>query len=95
MGLEPYLLTGSLKAILHQRLVRSADEKGRFPLAELLLPGGAFRKAVLARADADALFAAAKDDGMEPLIGAAKRAMEHGIITESGLNHALGKQGSS
>jgi general secretion pathway protein E len=95
MGLEPYLLTCSLKAILHQRLVRSADEKGRFPLAELLLPGGAFRKAVLARADADALFAAAKDDGMEPLIGAAKRAMEHGIITESGLDHALGKQGSS
>lgn len=95
MGLEPYLLTGSLRAILHQRLVRSADGPGRFPLAELLLPGAAFRKAVLARMDADELFAAARADGMEPLAAVASRATHSGRATESAVLQAMGRQANS
>lgn len=95
MGLEPYLLTGSLRAILHQRLVRSAGGPGRFPLAELLLPGASFRKAVLARMDADELSAAALADGMEPLAAAAHRAEQSGRTTEAALIQALGRQANS
>jgi len=92
MGLEPYLLTGAIRAILHQRLVRSAGGSGRFPLAELLLPGAAFRKAVLARADAEGLFAAAQADGMEPLAMVAGRAMASGQTNETAVTQALGRQ---
>lgn len=92
MGLEPYLLTGALRAILHQRLVRSAGEAGRFPLAELLVPGAAFRKALLGRADAEGLFAAAQADGMEPLAVVAGRAIASGQTNEAAVNQALGRQ---
>lgn len=92
MGLEPYLLTGSLRAVLHQRLVRNAHGPGRFPLAELLEPGQAFRRAVLARADADGLAEAAIADSMEPLAQAARRAFLDGKTTKSALHQVLGKE---
>lgn len=95
MGLEPYLLTGSLKAILHQRLLPRADGTGRFPLAELLLPGPAFREAVLARADSERLARAARADGMEPMATVARAAIASGKADESGARHFLGADGNA
>lgn len=94
MGLEPYLLTGSLRAVLHQRLVRrlapEAEKPTRFPLAELLIPGREFRKSVLARADADALEQAALADGLVPLAEAARGALHTGVLSADEIVRALG-----
>jgi type II secretory ATPase GspE/PulE/Tfp pilus assembly ATPase PilB-like protein len=96
MGLEPYLLTGSLRAVLHQRLVRrtiQADEQyGRFPLAELLIPGKRFRQAMLARADTDALEGAALADGLVSLAEAARLAVTTGKTTLEEVVRALGAE---
>ncbi len=96
MGLEPYLLTGSLRAVLHQRLVRrtiQADEQyGRFPLAELLIPGKRFRQAMLARADTDALEGAAVADGLVSLAEAARVAVTTGKTTLEEVVRALGAE---
>ena len=96
MGLEPYLLTGSLRAVLHQRLVRRAHladgQHGRFPLAELLLPGRRFREAVLARADAEVLDRAAITDGLVPLAEAAQAAVASGKTTAADVVRALGAE---
>jgi type II secretory ATPase GspE/PulE/Tfp pilus assembly ATPase PilB-like protein len=74
MGLEPYLLTSTLKGVLNQRLVRACCQTctgagcsdcthtgyhGRLLLAELLVPNQALRRAILARADLAALEACA------------------------------------
>jgi type II secretory ATPase GspE/PulE/Tfp pilus assembly ATPase PilB-like protein len=59
MGIEPYQLTSSIYGIVSQRLVRRRSPQGgyhgRAPIAEMVLMDAALRKAILERADADAL----------------------------------------
>jgi type II secretory ATPase GspE/PulE/Tfp pilus assembly ATPase PilB-like protein len=103
MGVEPYLLTSGVIGILNQRLLRRTctecrgtgcdachytGHRGRFPLAELLIPDAAFRTQVLARADTSALAAVA------PMIGslatAARKAIAEGLTTSHEVRRVLG-----
>ena len=58
MGIEPYQLTSSIHSIVAQRLIRRKSDggyKGRVPLAQFVRMDAPLRKAVLSRADSDAL----------------------------------------
>lgn len=105
MGLEPYLLTGALRGVLHQRLVRQrcgcggVCERckpngwvGRRPLAEWLDPGPAFRGAVLSRAEAGTLEEAARADGLTPLAEEARTAVREGWTTAEEVRRVLGPE---
>ncbi len=95
MGIEPYLLTSSVKAIVSQRLIRRACSgcaakgcdrcagtgyRGRVLLAELLTLSESLRQAILARADTAALETAA-GTGRATLAEAAAKAIERGWTT--------------
>lgn len=105
MGLEPYLLTGALRGVLHQRLIRqrcacgSVCDRckplgwaGRRPLAEWLEPGPAFRAAILARADASGLESAARADGLVPLTEEGRAAIGEGWTTPEEVRRVLGPE---
>jgi type II secretory ATPase GspE/PulE/Tfp pilus assembly ATPase PilB-like protein len=105
MGLEPYLLTGALRGVLHQRLIRKRCEcggvcdlckpngwSGRRPLAEWLEPGPAFRAAILSRADAGTLEEAARADGLIPLVEEARSAVREGWTTTEEVRRVLGPE---
>lgn len=98
MGIEPYLLTSSVKGIVNQRLIRRVCEckgvgnecdrcagsgyRGRLLLAELLPLDEPLRQAILARADIAGLEAAANRAGRATLATAAAEAVVRGITTE-------------
>ncbi len=105
MGIEPYLLTSSLKGIVNQRLLRRLCDhcraagcercagtgyRGRVLLAELLTPDAALKRAVLARADADGLETAAGVPGRLTLRQAAGRAVADGRTTAEEVERVLG-----
>jgi len=105
MGLEPYLLTGALRGVLHQRLIRQRCDcgsvcdrckpngwSGRRPLAEWLEPGPAFRAAILARMDAGGLQEAARSDGLLPLAEEARAAVREGLTTTEEVRRVLGPE---
>src|SRR5262249_9152641 len=81
MGIEPYLLTSGLRALLNQRLVRrlcaacagggcaacaGSGYRGRLLLAELLTLDHPLREAILARSATAALEAAPRRPGRQP-----------------------------
>lgn len=113
MGVEPYLLTGGVRGILNQRLMRrlcnqckqSAGEswhaagcdqcggtgyRGRLLVAELLTPSAEFRRAVLAKADADELERVAQGCGWTTIRQAADQAIAAGSTTSSEVERVLG-----
>jgi type II secretory ATPase GspE/PulE/Tfp pilus assembly ATPase PilB-like protein len=105
MGVEPYLLTSGLRAILNQRLVRrrcpacagaccdgcaGTGYCGRILLAELLTLDAPLRQAILARSDTAALEAAADRPGRRTLRGAAARAVADGLTTPGEIERVLG-----
>src|SRR5581483_419513 len=105
MGVEPYLLTSGIKGILNQRLLRRVCEecrgagcgacggmgyRGRFLVAELLVPDAALRRAILARADADALAAVAAEGGWRTIRDAADAAVAAGRTTADEVMRVLG-----
>ncbi len=113
MGVEPYLLTGGVRAILNQRLLRRLCDKckqpegdawkaigcqhcggvgyrGRLLVAELLIPDAEFRRAVLAKADADKLEAVARGSGWKTLRAAAEESVAAGQTTATEVERVLG-----
>jgi general secretion pathway protein E len=113
MGVEPYLLTGGVRAILNQRLLRKLCDKckqpegdvwkatgcqqcggvgyrGRLLVAELLIPDAEFRRAVLAKADADKLETVARGSGWKTLRAAADDAVTGGQTTAQEVERVLG-----
>ena len=103
MGLEPYLLTGALRGVLHQRLIRQRCScgnlcercrphgwSGRRPLAEWLEPGPAFRAAILARSDADGLEEAARADGLISIAEEGRAAVVEGWSSTDEVRRVLG-----
>lgn len=105
MGVEPFLLTSGINAILNQRLVRKRCEscrgggcevclatgfRGRLLLAEWLPIGHALRQAILAKADTRALETAAAEEGRQTLRDAAERAVAAGRTTRAEIERVLG-----
>jgi general secretion pathway protein E len=64
--------------------------RGRFPVAELLLPDAEFRRAILAKADADALEAVAARSGWRTIRAAADEAVAAGETTADEIERVLG-----
>lgn len=108
MGVEPYLLTSGLRAILNQRLVRrrctaclgvGCDEclgtgyRGRLLLAELLLIDANLRQAILARSDTAALEGLANRHG-RTLRESADRAVTDGLTMAAEIERVLGPRTS-
>jgi type II secretory ATPase GspE/PulE/Tfp pilus assembly ATPase PilB-like protein len=105
MGIEPYLLTSSVRAILNQRLLRrlcgsceghgcehchNSGFKGRFLLAELLVPNAEFRRTMLAKADTESLAAVAANSGLRTIRIAAEDAIQAGMTTADEVRRVLG-----
>jgi type II secretory ATPase GspE/PulE/Tfp pilus assembly ATPase PilB-like protein len=105
MGVEPYLLTSGIKGILNQRLLRRRCDdcrgagcercvgtgfRGRFLVAEVLTPDVAFRRAILARADADELEAVAARSDWRTIRAAADAAVAGGLTTADEVVRVLG-----
>jgi general secretion pathway protein E len=106
MGVEPYLLTSGIKGILNQRLLRRTCDscrrpegcdvcvgtgyRARFLVAELLIPDTAFRRAVLAKADADELEAVVAQSTWTTIRAAADAAVVAGLTTVDEVNRVLG-----
>lgn len=106
MGIEPYLLTSSLRGIMNQRLVRrrcpacgdpsgcvgcaGTGYQGRLLLAEFLTLDGPLRQAVLVRADREALEEAARHPERVTLRAAAQRAIQEMLTTQAEVERVLG-----
>lgn len=113
MGVEPYLLTGGVRGILNQRLLRRLCDdckrqegdsfapvgcercggtgyRGRFLIAELLIPDAEFRRAVIAKADAEALEAVARGSGWTTIRDASRRAIAAGRTALAEVERVLG-----
>ena len=104
MGVEPYLLTSGLRAILNQRLVRrlcpacsagceacaGTGYKGRLLLAELLTLDASLRQAILARSDTATLEAVVNRPGRQTLRQAAEKAVADGRTTAAEIERVLG-----
>jgi type II secretory ATPase GspE/PulE/Tfp pilus assembly ATPase PilB-like protein len=105
MGIEPYLLTSSLKGILNQRLVRrlcpecrgagcsgcaGTGYHGRLLLAELLTLDETLRQLILTRPDTSTLEAAAARPGRQTIWTAADQAVAEGQTTPQEIERVLG-----
>jgi type II secretory ATPase GspE/PulE/Tfp pilus assembly ATPase PilB-like protein len=105
MGIEPFLLTSGLKAVVNQRLVRrlcprcsgtgcdhctGAGYRGRVLLAELLTVEDPLREAILARSDVATLEASAARPGRRTLWDSAAQAVEEGRTTWPEIERVLG-----
>jgi general secretion pathway protein E len=105
MGVEPYLLTSSIKGILNQRLLRrlcsdcrgagcekcvATGYRGRLLIAELLTPDAALRRAILAKADTDELEAVAAQSNWRTIRTAADAAVAEGPTTAEDVVRVLG-----
>jgi general secretion pathway protein E len=96
MGIEPFLLTSSLRAVIGQRLVRTlcrsckgagcpacgaTGYQGRVGLFEVMVMDDALRDLTLRRAGADALDAAARKAGMQSMIEDGMAKVAEGLTT--------------
>lgn len=105
MGVEPYLLTSSLKGVVNQRLVRRACDacrsagcercagtgyQGRVLLAELLTLDAPLRQAILGRCDTTGLEAAASRPERKTIWDAASEAVAAGRTTSREIGRVLG-----
>ncbi len=91
LGVEPFLLSGSVQLIIAQRLVRKlvpgSDPKnpqyqGRLVIAEVLHPSQEFEKAVLEHKDPATLHSIAVKGGMVPMVQDGLEKVRQGITTE-------------
>lgn len=91
LGVEPYLLSGSVQLVIGQRLVRrkvggtseAPEYKGREVIAELLTPSTAFETAVTSRQDLASLQRLAREAGLIPMLEHGMQKAASGITTES------------
>jgi type II secretory ATPase GspE/PulE/Tfp pilus assembly ATPase PilB-like protein len=95
MGVEPFVATTAIRGVLSQRLLRrvatdGSGYAGRVLVAEWLPTSPALRAAILRRADAEALAAAASTDGHLSLRAEAERLVADGITTQEEVDRVLG-----
>jgi general secretion pathway protein E len=104
LGVEPYLVSASLSAVLAQRLVRRRHAacdgagcgeclgtglRGRLGVFELLLVTEQVRSLLTAGADARALRDAARAAGMTTLVEEGGRLVSEGVTTQEEVNRVL------
>lgn len=91
LGVEPFLLSGSIQVIVAQRLVRklvpgsdpkNPQYKGRIVIAEVLCPTQEFEQAVLRHADQETLRSIAVKGGMIPMLQDGMDKVRAGLTTE-------------
>ena len=106
MGVEPFVLTTAVRGVLAQRLLRRRCDRcspspacpacggtglrGRVLVAEWLPVLPALKAAIHARADGDALAAAARDGGFRTLRDEALDLAARGLTTVEEVNRVLG-----
>ncbi|MDB5358529.1 MAG: hypothetical protein JWN24_4982 [Phycisphaerales bacterium] len=96
MGMEPYQITSSLFAVVAQRLLRRSSEaggyRGRVPVAEIAMMDERLRKAVLERADAEALGKIiAGQEGYRTMRAAAEESAARGVTDAAEVVRVLGE----
>jgi general secretion pathway protein E len=104
LGVEPFLVSSSLSAVLAQRLVRKKHAacagggcpdcvhtgfKGRTGVFELLVLDGAIREMVCRRASALDIKAAAQRTGMVTLREAGERVARDGVTTREEVGRVI------
>ena len=93
MGIEPYQLTSSIHAIVAQRLIRRTSPggyHGRVPLAEFVAMDAPLKKAVMERADSDALTKIYRSQSThQTLYNVGQDLVEKGITDEPELNRVI------
>ncbi|MBL9087962.1 MAG: Flp pilus assembly complex ATPase component TadA [Planctomycetia bacterium] len=94
LGVEPFALTTAVRGVLAQRLVRrrapDGTLAGRVLVAEWLPMSAPLRRAILARADGEALAAAAREAGAPSLDDAAADLVRRGLTTPEEVRRVLG-----
>jgi type II secretory ATPase GspE/PulE/Tfp pilus assembly ATPase PilB-like protein len=95
MGIEPFLISGSIQMIIAQRLVRrlvpgstagNPHYKGRVVIAEILVPNHQFEEAVLNKQDEYSLQQIAVAGGMVPIHQDGLEKVRQGVTTEEEVN---------
>jgi general secretion pathway protein E len=95
IGIEPYLISSSVLAVLGQRLLRkkkapaSSEFEGRVAIYELMEVTDPIRELTMESADAVKLKARAIADGMEPMIDDGRNKVKRGLTTEVELRRVL------
>ncbi|MEM0983571.1 MAG: GspE/PulE family protein [Planctomycetota bacterium] len=95
IGIEPFLVTSSLQAILAQRLLRRVDPesdsgyKGRLAVYEIMVMSDHLRKLTAQNADGVTLKEAAIAEGFETMHADAIRKIDAGLTTESEMYRVL------
>jgi len=95
IGIEPYLISSSVLAVLGQRLLRkkkspeSEQFEGRVAIYELMEVTEGIRDLTMKSADASRLMARAIRDGMEPMIQDGRKKIARGLTTETELRRVL------
>ncbi len=95
IGIEPYLISSSVLAVLGQRLLRkkkspdSSEFEGRVAIYELMEVTDSIRELTMESADAVKLKARAIEDGMEPMIADGRSKVKRGLTTEVELRRVL------
>ncbi len=94
MGIEPYQLTSSIHAIVAQRLIRRTAPDGyhgRVPIAEFVTMDAPLKKAVMERADSDALTKIYRSQSThQTLYNVGQDLVKKGITDEQELNRVSG-----
>jgi general secretion pathway protein E len=106
MGVEPFVATASVRGVLAQRLLRrrcsactgspacaecgGTGHRGRVLVAEWLEVTPRVRAAILARADADTISAAARESGFRTLRDEATALADAGVTTRDEVDRVLG-----
>jgi type II secretory ATPase GspE/PulE/Tfp pilus assembly ATPase PilB-like protein len=90
MGVEPFVLTTAVRGVLGQRLLRRPAGRGRRLVGEWLPMSAGLRRAILARADGDALAEAAIGEGYRPLRDEAAALVAAGEARVEDVERALG-----
>ncbi|XAM00063.1 ATPase, T2SS/T4P/T4SS family [Phycisphaeraceae bacterium D3-23] len=97
MGVEPYQVASAVAGVVSLRLLRRLSQTGdgyagRVPVAEYLAVDGAVREALLGRADADTLRAAASSQpGWSTMRDHAARLVAEGVTDLTEVERVLGR----
>jgi general secretion pathway protein E len=93
MGVEPYFLASTLRAVMAQRLLRRARDgsySGRIAVTEFLKISPALKSGIHENASAKALLDTARTEGFQPLFEQALALLEQGVTTRAEIDRVLG-----